>query len=122
MIDNNNLCPFCLLTHLANVTIAIETAFHPRALIAVSSYSTANIAWKLETERLKVACKVRVRIIDDIQKSLKITVLSIELQPCALGLEAVKAEIVSDTLDEGSFKVFDMFLHKRNIFVEKLLL
>src|SRR5579884_1901009 len=122
MVDNDNFCSFCLFAHLTNITICIETAFHPCTLIAISSHFATNIGWQLESQRLKIAGETRVRVVGDIYESLEITVLCIELQARALRLQAIKTKIVSHTFDESGIKVFDMFLHKRNIFVEKLLL
>src|SRR5947199_4007264 len=122
MVDNDDFCPFCLFTHLSDITICVETTFHPRTLIAISRHFAANIGWQLESQRLKITCKIRVQIVSDIHEPLEIAVLGVELQPCTLGLHTIKTEIVSHALDESGLEVFDMLLHKRNIFVEKLLL
>src|SRR5579885_744035 len=122
MIDNDHLSEFGALPHLAHVAIHKVTALVPGALIAIGSDTPTNIAWKLEVERFKIAGKVSIGIVDDVEQALKLAVARIVLHAHTFAFHAVNAEIVTDALDQRRFEMLDMFLHKGNIFVKKLFL
>src|ERR1051326_1413178 len=122
MIDNNDLRSFSLLTHFANVTIREITAFAPRTLVTIGANLAADISGKLEVEGLKIARKRRVGVIANVDQARKFTVLGIELYSNPLVFQAIKAEVVSHPLHQCRVKVFDVLLHKRNVFIKELLL
>src|SRR5947209_1231371 len=122
MIDNNYLRSFSLHTHLANITIREITAFAPRTLVTIGANLAADITGKLEVEGLKIARKRRVGVIGNIDQARKFTVLGVELYSNSLVFQAIEAEVVSHTLHQCRVKVFDVLLHKRDVFIKELLL
>src|SRR6266550_776046 len=112
MIDHNHLCTFSAFPHPANIAVAEITTFAPGAFITISGNLTANIGRELEAECFKIPIKARGGIVESIKQAHKFTVFNIELQACAFPLDALKTDIVVDTLDQCCIKGFDMFLDK----------
>ena len=79
MIDNNYLRSLCFHTHLSDVAIRKIITFAPGTLVTIGTHLAADITGKLEVKGFKVARKSRVRVIGNIDKARKFTVLGVEL-------------------------------------------
>src|SRR5258708_5971236 len=122
MIHNDYLRMCGLFPHLADVAFRKERAISPCALISIGIDAAAYVIGNCESQRFKVAGDVQFKFIDDAEQPCEVRVLEVELCLNALLFEAVEADIVAHTLDKRGFKILNMFLHTRNIFVKELFL
>src|SRR5271157_2331873 len=119
MVDHDHFCSFCTCSHFADIALAKKFTFGPSALIAISGNFTANIGGELVAECFKIAVKACRRVVKSIEQACEIAVFDIELYAYAFTLNATETDIVIDALDQCSLEGFNVFLDKRNIFVEE---
>src|SRR6266700_577959 len=122
MVHNDYLGKRSLISHLANVTSREKRTFSPGALIAIRVNSGAYVIGESESQRFKIACDIQFKFFDDVHETGEVRIFEKGLCLDTFFLQAIKTDVVAHTFDERRFKILNMLLYKRNIFIKELLL